>query len=135
VTRFIAEYKNNVSTAIDAPTMEAAEYAALQYSEVNRLCGHVVRVTQPPAYLRVNAEGVVETFWVDGTYRPICPEGAPVPERYVATNRVLALVKPSEVEVMLVPPDWDQERIAKYLDSRHDWSSWHVTTLEEVNQK
>lgn len=139
MNRFIAEYERGVSTAIDAPSEEAADYAAYTYSAVNPMTGRFLGLKKPPAYLRINPEsGMVEALWVDSTYREIAPEGAPYPlpePRRVLTLVLVDLPDRPPVEVREIPPEWTDEDVDRYTSSRADWVTASVTTIEPIPEE
>lgn len=141
MNRYVAEYERGVNTAIDAPSEDAADYAAYTYSAVNRMTGRFLGLRKPPAYLRINPDtGMVEALWVDGSYREIAPEGAPYRLPEPEPQRVLTLVlvdlpdRPP-VEVRAIPPEWTDEDVERYTNSRSDWVTASVTTIEPIPEE
>jgi hypothetical protein len=57
------------------------------------------------------------------------------------TTRVLALVladlpdRDSAVEVLEVPPNWDNDDIDRYTNSRHDWVTASVTYVQPIPEE
>lgn len=109
---------------------------------VNRKVGRVVAF-RSMFYLRVRDDnGVVEALWVDGSYRPICPEGAPAPLPEPRIERVLVFMLEDgsfgPVHVQRIPPDWDQDDIDRYVNGDVNgvgiWDRCAMTDLQEVSE-
>lgn len=140
MTRFIAEFSRSTNIAIDAPDRPLARAAAERYGRMNPLAGLLLTLREPPPYLRVTAEGVVEHLSYAGDnngFVPMEPGAEPleIPRQRVLTLVLVDLPDRPPVEVREIPADWTDEDVERYTNSRADWVTASVTYIEPIPEE